>query len=65
MDKRLNPLWKPIARENHPGLQGMADRVFETLRTAFVGHEPSYERADLCFKQLTIYAFNVPDVLAT
>ena len=45
----------------NPGLHGMADRAFETS----AGHEPSYRRADLCFKQLTIYPFNAPDVLAT
>ena len=55
---------KPCGAPN-PGLHGMADRAFETLKAASVGHEPSYQRADLCFKQLTIYPFNAPDVFAT
>ena len=49
----------------NPGLHGMADRAFETLKAASVKHEPAYVRADLCFKQLTIYTFNAPDVFAT
>ncbi len=49
----------------NPGLHGMADRAFETLKAVSVGHEPAYVRADLCFKQLTIYTFNAPDVFAT
>ena len=46
-------------------LAWQTDRAFETLQAASVGQGPSYRRAELGFKQLTIYAFNAPDVFAT